>query len=121
MSWKFFETTINPFIQTHGRRRTLDRDDLNLIHSIPCVEPGLYLDEIHNKLRTFRDVEVSIATTSDTQSLGHGKQMYHQSLRSNGSGQPVTWQIEMAQYEKSVIPRVSKRPGFGPQTSLRLG
>ena len=55
-----------PFTQPRGRKRLLDRDDLNYLEAILCAEPGLFLDELQDKLRTVRDIEVSIATLSRT-------------------------------------------------------
>ena len=49
-----------------GRPRVLDRDDLNFIDFVLAAEPGLYLDEIQEKLCLFRDIEVSISTISRT-------------------------------------------------------
>jgi transposase len=54
-----------PFIHPPGRKRVLDRDDLNYIESILLAEPAL-LDEIQEKLHMVRDVEVSISTLSRT-------------------------------------------------------
>jgi hypothetical protein len=55
-----------PFTQLRGRKRLLDRDDLNYLEAILCAEPGLFLDELQDKLRTVRDIEVSIVTLSRT-------------------------------------------------------
>ena len=55
-----------PFTQPRGRKRLLDRDDLNYLEAILCAEPELFLDELQDKLRTVRDIEVSIATLSRT-------------------------------------------------------
>jgi len=70
-TFRDYNQPINPFIHTHGRRRALSRDDLNFIDSILFAEPGLYLDEIQDKLRTSRDVEISISTLSRTLSRLH--------------------------------------------------
>ena len=51
-----------PFTQPRGRKR----DDLNYLEAILCAEPGLFLDELQDKLRTVRDIEVSIVTLSRT-------------------------------------------------------
>jgi hypothetical protein len=57
---------MGPFTQPRSRKRLLDRDDLNYLEAILCAEPGLFLDELQDKLRTVRDIEVSIATLSRT-------------------------------------------------------
>ena len=57
---------MRAFHQPRGRKRLLDRDDLNYLEAILCAEPGLFLDELQDKLRTVRDIEVSIATLSRT-------------------------------------------------------
>lgn len=56
----------HPVIERRGRKRLLDRDDLNYLESILRAEPGLFLDEVQEKLRIVRDVEVSITTISRT-------------------------------------------------------
>lgn len=45
-----------------GRPRALDQGDMNYIYSILEANPGLYLDEIQQRLFQAREVEVSIAT-----------------------------------------------------------
>ena len=55
---------MQPFTQPRGRKRLLDRDDLNYLEAILHAEPGLFLDELQEKLCTVQDIEVSISTLS---------------------------------------------------------
>lgn len=57
-----FNQVHNPNSQKLRRPRILDAGDLNYIHSILEANPGLYIDEIQQRLSEARDVEVSIAT-----------------------------------------------------------
>jgi len=65
-TYRDYNQPTNPFIRPRGRKRVLDRDDLNYIESILLAEPALFLDEIQDKLLVVRDVEVSISTLSRT-------------------------------------------------------
>ena len=69
---------MHPFTQPHGRKRLLDRDDLNYLDAILRAEPGLFLDELQEKLRIVRNIEVSISTLSCTlsQLSCHHTQIY---------------------------------------------
>jgi len=52
----------DPFRQHTGRPSKLSEADLKYIDTIVTANPSLYLDEIQQRLRDVRDVEVSIAT-----------------------------------------------------------
>jgi len=52
----------DPFRQYTGRPSTLSEADLKFLDTIIVANPALYLDEIQQKLRDVREVEVSIAT-----------------------------------------------------------
>ncbi|KIM78160.1 hypothetical protein PILCRDRAFT_40957, partial [Piloderma croceum F 1598] len=56
-TYRDYNQPTNPFIRPRGRKRILDRDDLNYIESILLAEPALFLDEIQDKLLVVRDVE----------------------------------------------------------------
>ena len=49
-TFRDYNQATNPFTQPRGRKRILDRNDLNYIESILSAEPGLFLDEIQEKL-----------------------------------------------------------------------
>jgi hypothetical protein len=51
--------TTNPFARPRGRKRILERHDLEYFDGLLRFQPGLYLDELQDKLRVMRDVEVS--------------------------------------------------------------
>jgi transposase len=52
----------NPFTQRMGQPSTLTDGDLTYLKAILEANPGLYLDEMQEKLTAVRDVPVSIAT-----------------------------------------------------------
>ena len=91
-----------PFTQPRGRKHLLDRDDLNYLEAILHAEPGLFLDELQDKLCTVRDVEVSIATLSCTLSR---LAITHKSIAKEAAERNehlrATWQIAMAQYDRN--------------------
>jgi hypothetical protein len=92
---------------------------LNFIDSILIAEPGLYLDEIQDKLRTFRDVEVSIATISRTLSRLDitNKHIAKEAIERNELLR-ATWQIEMTQYGPRQIVFIDKA-GVNDHTNVR--
>ncbi|KAJ7229587.1 hypothetical protein C8J57DRAFT_1011829, partial [Mycena rebaudengoi] len=49
--------TTNPFARPRGRPRALDMADMNYLTSLLDVNPGLYLDELQQKLYDARDVD----------------------------------------------------------------
>ena len=52
----------DPFRQRTGRPPKLSEADLKFLDAIVVANPSLYLDEIQQKLKDVREVEVSIAT-----------------------------------------------------------
>jgi transposase len=50
--YRDYNEFTHPFTQPRGRKRLLDRDDLNYLEAILRAEPGLFLDELQDKLRT---------------------------------------------------------------------
>ena len=103
-TFRDYNQVNNPFTQPRSRKRILDHDDLNYIESILLAEPALFLDEIQNKLRTARDVEVSISTISRTLchlTLTH-KAVAKEAMERN-EHLHATWQIAMAQYDPCQI------------------
>ena len=55
-TFRDYDQVNNPFAQPRGRQRILDCDDLNYIESILSAEPGIFLDEIQDKLLIARDI-----------------------------------------------------------------
>ncbi|KAG0695439.1 hypothetical protein DFH29DRAFT_761057, partial [Suillus ampliporus] len=47
----------NPFARERGHPRTLSTADLDYLHSILQANPALYLDELQEKLQSYRDVD----------------------------------------------------------------
>ena len=95
-----YQQPTNPFTQPRGRKRALDRDDLNYLDGLLASQPGLYLDEIQDKLRDIRDIEVSLATISRTLSritITH-KVISKEALERNEHLR-ATWQAVMGQYD----------------------
>ena len=54
----------NPFSHHTGCPSVLKNDDLQFISTILDANPGLYLDEVQDKLVNVHDIHVSIATTA---------------------------------------------------------
>src|SRR5882762_6827870 len=111
-----------PFTQPQGCKHLLDQDDLNYLEAVLCAEPGLFLDELQDKLHTVRDIEVSIATISWT--LNHIA-ITHKSISKEAAEWNehlhATWQIAMAQYDHQQLVFVHEA-GVDDQTNLvRLG
>jgi hypothetical protein len=46
-----YNQSTNPFIRPRGRKRILERGDLEYLDGLLSSQPGLYLDEIQDKLR----------------------------------------------------------------------
>jgi transposase len=88
------------FTERRGCKRLLDRDDLNYLESILRAEPGLFLDELQDKLRTVRDIEVSIATISRTLSrLAITNKTIAKEAAERNEHLRATWEVSMAQYD----------------------
>jgi len=44
--YRDYDAFTRPFTQPWGRKRLLDRDDLNYLEAVLRAEPGLFLDEL---------------------------------------------------------------------------
>ena len=110
---------MHPFTQPRGRKRLLDRDDLNYLDAILRAEPGLFLDELQEKLRIVRNIEVSISTLSRT--LSH-LAITHKSIAKEAAERNehlrATWQIAMAQYDPQQLVFIDEA-GVDDQTNFR--
>ena len=117
-TYRDYNGFTRPFTQPHGRRRLLDRHDLNYLEAVLHAEPGLFLDELQEKLRTMRDIEVSIATLSRT--LSH-LAITHKSISKEAAERNehlhATWQIDMAQYDPQQLVCIDEA-GVDDQTNV---
>lgn len=113
-----YNQVINQLTRPQGQPRLLDRDDLNFIDSILAAEPGLYLDEIQEKLFGFRDIEVSISTISRTLSrLDQTHKGIAKEAIERNELLRATWQIEMAQYDPRQLVFIDKA-GINDHTNI---
>lgn len=91
---------------------------MNYLEAILRAEPGLFLDELQDKLCTVRDIEVSIATLSRTlsclaithKSIAKEAAEWNEHLR-------ATWQIAMVQYDPQQLVFIDKA-GVDDQTNF---
>jgi transposase len=117
--YRDYDAFTRPFTQPQGRKRLLDRDDLNYLEAVLRAEPELFLDELQDKLRTVRDIEVSIATISRTLNR---IAITHKSISKEAAERNehlrATWQIAMAQYDPQQLVFVDEA-GVDDQTNLR--
>jgi transposase len=117
-TYRDYNDFTQPFTQLR-RKRQLDRDDLNYLEGILCAEPGLFLDELQEKLRTVRDIEVSIATLSRTLSrLAITRKSIAKEAAERNEHLRATWQIAMAQYDTRQLVFVDES-GVDDQTNFR--
>ena len=109
---------MQPFTQPRVRKQLLDHDDLNYLEVILLAEPGLFLDELQEKLHTVRDIAVSISTLSCT--LSH-LAIPHKSIAKEAAEQNedlcATWQIAMAQYDPQQVVFIDEA-GVDDQTNF---
>ena len=59
-----FDTVDNPFANSCGRARALDKGDVIYLASLLDAQPKAYLDELQSQLALHHDVDVSLATIS---------------------------------------------------------
>ena len=59
-----FGVVYNPFAQPRGRKRLLEMGDINYMSSLIDANPVIYLDEVHERLVQYRNIDVSLATIS---------------------------------------------------------
>lgn len=118
-TYRDYGQPINPFTRPRGRKRILERDDLNYLDGILVAEPALYLDEIQDKLREMRDVEVSLATLSRTLAR---LAVTHKHIAKEASERNdllrATWQVVMGQYEPRQIVCIDEA-GVDDRTNVR--
>jgi transposase len=118
-TYRDYNEFMHPFTQPRGRKRLLDRDDLNYLEAVLRAEPGLFLDELQDKLRAVRDIEVSIATLSRTLSR---LAITHKSISKEAAERNehlrATWQIAMAQYDPRQLVCIDEA-GVDDQTFAR--
>ena len=60
---QLYRQVTDPFSHCTGCPSVLKNDDLQFISTILDANPGLYLDEVQDKLVNVHDIHVSIATT----------------------------------------------------------
>jgi len=118
-TYRDYHQPVNPFTRPRGRKRILEREDLNYLDGILLAEPALYLDEIQCKLREIRDVEVSLATLSCTLAR---LAVTHKHIAKEASERNellrATWQAVMGQYEPQQIVCVDEA-GVDDHTNVR--
>ena len=61
---QLYGQVTDPFVHHAGRPSFLEHDDLEYLSAILDANPGLYLDEIQDKLATVKNLHVSIATVT---------------------------------------------------------
>ena len=97
----------------------LDRDDLNYLESIFRAEPGLFLDELQDKLHRVQDIGVSIATLSRTlRCLAITHKAIAKEAAERNEHLCATWQVSMAQYSPHQLVFIDEA-GVNDQTNVR--
>jgi hypothetical protein len=110
---------INPFTCPCSHKHILERDDINYLDGILVAEPALYLDEIQDKLREIRDIEVSLAMLSRTLAC---LAVTHKHIAKEASEcnelLRATWQVVMGQHEPRQIVCIDEA-GVDDHTNIR--
>jgi hypothetical protein len=103
-TYRRYNQPVNPFNRPCGRKRILERDDLNFITALLQAQPGLYLDEIQTKLLNMHDLNVSLAIISRSLSRMAltNKTISVEALEHN-EHLCATWLAGIAQYEPSQL------------------
>ena len=89
-----------PFTQWMGRPSTLTDGDLTFLKAILEANPGLYLDEMQEKLAAVRDVHASIATISRTlEHIRMSKKTVTKAAMERDNDVRMAWETMMAEYQ----------------------
>jgi len=97
--WEFGQVRI-PFTRRMGRPSTLSDGDLIFLKAILEANPGLYLDEMQEKLATVRDVHASIATISRTlEHIQLPKKTVTKAAMEQDNDVHMAWETMMAEYQ----------------------
>lgn len=94
-----FGQVVNPFSRRTGRPRTLNDGDLDYLAAILLANPGLYLDELHFKLGSVRNVHVSISVISRALvELQLTRKKITKTAAERDEQLRTIWEADMAQY-----------------------
>jgi len=89
----------DPFRQYTGRPSKLSEADLKFLDTIVVANPSLYLDEIQQRLRDVREVEVSIATLARAlASLDLSRKQITKAASERDEELRGLWEAMMAEY-----------------------
>jgi transposase len=110
----------NPFTHTRtGRKRILERDDVQFIDGLVSLQPGLYLDEIRDKLLEVREVDISLATISCTLSrISFTKKSISKEALERNEHLRAVWQGVMGKFEPHQLVFIDES-GVDDQTNVR--
>lgn len=90
----------NPNKRSAGRRRLLERADVEHLSSIIKSTPSIYLDEIQEKLLHDRNIEVSLATLSrELARLAISRKGVAREASERNELLRAIWRAEIGQYE----------------------
>ena len=96
---RIYGQVTNPFSNHSGRPSYLNNGDLEYMQAILQANSGLYLDEIQDKLKTVRNVYVSILTiTRALQSLNLTWKSTTRAAAQRDEELRTLWEADMAQY-----------------------
>ena len=96
---RLYGQVTNPFSHRTGRPPFLENDDHLFISTILNANPGLYLDEIQDKLAAVRNVQVSIATIAHVlHQLDLTRKTTTRAAAQRDEELRTLWEADMAQY-----------------------
>ncbi|KAI0758512.1 hypothetical protein BC629DRAFT_1241143, partial [Irpex lacteus] len=94
-----FGSVNNPHTSRRGRKKILEGDDLQFIKGFYKANRAGYLDELQDKLRCVRGVDVSLATLSRTlRDLALSRKKVNRAALERDERLRTLWELDMAQY-----------------------
>ena len=123
---QLYGQVTDPFVHHAGCPSFIEHDDLEYLSAILNANPGLYLDEIQDKLATVRNLHVSIATVAHAfQKLDLTCKSTMRAAAQRDEELQTLWEAQMAEYtdpdlfvflDESVVDQSTAEHLFGRST-----
>ena len=118
---QLYGQSTNPFSQRPGRPRILDHTDIDFLDRLLQRQPSIYLDEIQERFRDDRGIEISIATLHrEIARLDITRKSISKEAKERNDLLRAVWEANMAQYDDPDLFVFLDESGVNDKTTQRV-